>query len=123
MPTKPSIAVVDDDASVRDATTGWLRSLGYIANGFSSADEFLKSSYIRSTSCLVTDLQMPGMTGLALYGQLSASGNPIPTILMTANPDINVRSQALNAGVAGYLVKPFNEQDLIDCIKSALSNV
>jgi len=121
VPIKPLIAVVDDDVSIRDGTTSLLRSLGFIATGFSSADEFLKSKHIRSTSCLITDVQMPGMTGLALYSQLSASGNPIPTILMTAHPDNSIRTQALSAGVAGYLLKPFTEKDLIDCIESALS--
>jgi CheY-like chemotaxis protein len=121
MPIKPSFAVVDDDASVRDATTSLLRSLGFIATGFSSADEFLKSNCIRSTSCLIADIQMPGMTGLALYSQLSASGIRIPTILTTARPDDSIRAQALRVGVSSYLVKPFNEKVLIDCIDSAVS--
>lgn len=121
VPIKPSIAVVDDDASIRDGTTSLLRSLKFIATGFSSADEFLNSKDICSTSCLVTDMQMPGMTGLELFGQLSSSGNSIPTILMSAHPDDSIRRQALNAGVAGYLVKPFTEKDLIDCIESALN--
>lgn len=116
MTIKPSIAVVDDDKSVREATTSLLRSLGYIAKGFASADEFMKSNRLRITSCLVADVQMPGMSGLALYGHLSASGTPIPTILITAYPDDEVRSRALSAGITGYLVKPFTEQELLDCI-------
>ncbi len=87
MSIKPSIAVVEDDDSVREATIGLLRSHGFIAKGFASADEFLKSNRIRITSCLIADVQMPNMSGLALYGHLVAVGTPIPTILITAYPD------------------------------------
>lgn len=122
MTIKPSIAVVDDDESVREATTRLLRSLGFIAKGFSSPDEFLSSNRQHITSCLIADVQMPGKSGLALYGQLIASGNPIPTILITAYPDDTIRERALNAGVAGYLVKPFSEKELLDCIDTALKH-
>lgn len=116
MSIKPSIAVVEDDESVREATIGLLRSHGFIAKGFASADEFLKSNRVRITSCLIADIQMPNMTGLALYGHLVASGAPIPTILITAYPDEATRARALNAGVTGYLTKPFSEKELLDCI-------
>jgi FixJ family two-component response regulator len=116
---KPSIAVVEDDDSVREATVGLLRSNGFIAKGFSSPDEFLESNRIRITSCLIADVQMPGMSGLALYGKLAASSTPIPTILITAYPDDAVRNRAISAGVTGYLVKPFSEKELLDCIAAA----
>jgi FixJ family two-component response regulator len=119
MSIKPSIAVVEDDDSVREATIGLLRSHGLIAKGFPSADEFLKSNRIRITSCLIADVQMPNMSGLALYGHLVATGAPIPTILVTAYPDDNVRARALSAGVTGYLIKPFSEKELLDCIDTA----
>jgi FixJ family two-component response regulator len=119
MSIKPSIAVVEDDDSVREATVGLLRSNGFIAKGFSSADEFLKSNRIRITSCLIADVQMPGMSGLALYGALAASSTPIPTILITAYPDDAVRNRAISAGVTGYLVKPFSENALLECITAA----
>ena len=122
MTIKPSIAVVDDDESVREATTRLLRSLGFIAKGFSSPDEFLSSNRQHIISCLIADVQMPGISGLALYGQLIAAGNPIPTILITAYPDEAIRERALNAGVAGYLVKPFSEKELLDCIDTALKH-
>lgn len=115
----PSIAVVEDDDSVREATIGLLRSHGFIAKGFASADEFLRSNSIRITSCLIADVQMPNMSGLALYGHLVAIGAPIPTILMTAYPDAGVRARALSAGVTGYLTKPFSEKELLDCIDTA----
>lgn len=119
MSIKPSIAVVEDDDSVREATIGLLRSHGFIAKGFSSAAEFLNSNRIRITSCLIADVQMPEMSGLALYGHLVAVGAPIPTILITAYPDDNVRARALSAGVTGYLVKPFSEKELLECIEIA----
>ena len=98
MSIRPSIAVVEDDDSVREATIGLLRSHGFIAKGFASADAFLKSNRIRITSCLIADVQMPNMSGLALYGHLVAIGAPIPTILITAYPDDNVRARAERRG-------------------------
>ena len=118
MSIRPSIAVVEDDDSVREATIGLLRSHGFIAKGFASADAFLKSNRIRITSCLIADV-LPNMSGLALYGHLVAIGAPIPTILITAYPDEAVRARAMSAGVTGYLVKPFSEKALLDCIDSA----
>ena len=97
MSIRPSIAVVEDDDSVREATIGFLRSHGFIAKGFPSADEFLKSNRIRITSCLIADV-LPNMSGLALYGHLVAIGAPIPTILITAYPDDNVRARAERRG-------------------------
>lgn len=115
MTIKPSIAVIDNDESVREATMGLLRSLGFIAKAFSSAEEFLASNRVRLTSCLIADIKLEGMSGLELYGHLAAS-TPIPTILITAYPDDQTRQRALNAGVTGYLAKPFSEKDLVDCI-------
>ena len=122
MTIKPSIAVIDDDESVRVATIGLLRSLGFIAKAFASADEFLKSNRLQITNCLIADVQMPGTSGLALYGQLVAAGNPIPTVLITAYPNEEVRTRAMHAGVAAYLVKPFGEQELLDSINLALKH-
>src|SRR6266851_3189679 len=122
MTIKPSIAIVDDDEAVADATVDLLRALGFIAKGFRSADDFLKSSRIRITSCLIADVQMSGMSGLELYGRLVALGTPIPTILITAYPDEQIRARALNAGVAGYLTKPFSEKELLDCIELAMKH-
>jgi FixJ family two-component response regulator len=122
MPIKPAIAVIDDDEAVRESTTDLLRALGYIAKGFACGDDFLKSNRIHITSCLIADVQMPGMSGLELYGRLVALGKPIPTILITAYPDEAVRARALNAGVTGYLTKPFSEKDLLDCIDLTLKH-
>ena len=119
---KPLISVVDDDEAMREAVKGLMKSLGYRVEAAASAEEFLGSRHVRRTSCLIADVQMPGITGFELYQRLSASGKPIPTILITAYPDDSVRERALAAGVIGYLSKPFDENDLLACIRSALTN-
>lgn len=120
---KPLISIIDDDESMREAIKGLMRSLGYRVEAVASAQEFLSSRHIRRTSCLIADMQMPGMTGFELYQRLSTSGKPIPTVLITAYPNDGVRERALAAGVIGYLSKPFEEDDLLDCIGSALTDV
>jgi FixJ family two-component response regulator len=113
------IAVVDDDKSVREALTGLMKSLGYRAVAFRSAAEFLNSKLRHSAACLIADVQMPGMTGPELYDRLVASGQPIPTILITAYPNETVRARVLNAGVQGFLTKPFSEDELLECMRCA----
>jgi len=120
LPDKIVIAVVDDDELVREALTGFVRSLGYCAIAFASAADFLNSKRRHRAACLLTDVQMPGMTGPELHDRLVARGEPIPTILITAYPNETVRARMLQAGVNGYLTKPFAENDLLACIDSAL---
>jgi len=117
---KPLISVVDDDESMREAMGGLVKSLGYAAEAFASAEDFLNSREVPRTSCLIADVQMPGMTGLELHRHLVASEKAIPTILITAHPDDNVRKRALGDGVVCYLSKPFDEDDLLTCIRSSL---
>jgi FixJ family two-component response regulator len=120
LPKKAVIAIVDDDQSVREALTSLVRSLGYVAMAFECAEDLLKSERRRNLSCMIADVQMPGMTGLELHNRLVASGELIPTILITAFPDERSRERALQAGVIGYLAKPFSEDDLLACIRSHL---
>jgi FixJ family two-component response regulator len=120
LPRKTVIAIVDDDQSVREALTSLVRSLGYVAMAFECAEDLLKSKRRRNASCMIADVQMPGMTGIELHNQLVASGEPIPTILITAFPDERSRERALQAGVNCYLTKPFSEDDLLACIRSSL---
>src|SRR5215467_501710 len=117
----PQISVVDDDESMREAMRGLMKSLGYTAQTFASAEEFLDSRQVPRTSCLIADVQMRGMTGLELHRHLVASGKTIPTILITAYPDERVRERALQDGVVCYLSKPFDENDLLACIRSSLN--
>jgi FixJ family two-component response regulator len=114
------IAIVDDDESVREATKALMRSTGLVAEAFSSAEEFLRSPHLGRTACLVADVHMPGVSGLDLHRQVSTFSQRIPTILITAYPNDTVRARALSAGAIGYLVKPFSEDDLLNCIRSAL---
>jgi len=122
LPKNVMIAVVDDDESVREALAGLMKSLGYRAMAFSSAEDFLNSQGRDSAACLIADVHMPGMTGPELYNQLIASGNPVPTILITAYPDKGMRVRALQAGVVCCLTKPFRESDLLACLDSALNS-
>jgi len=119
---KFEIAIVDDDESVREAMAGLMRSLGFSVNAFSSGESFLSSSRLSRVSCLIADVQMPGMTGLELHHRLVGSGHALPTILITAYVDEKVRAQALRAGVACYLPKPIDEDKLLACIRSALGD-
>jgi len=117
---KPLISIIDDDESMREAIKGLMRSLGYRVEAVASAQEFLSSRSVLRTACVIADMQMPGMTGLELYQRLSTSGKRVPTILITAYPDDGIRERALSAGIVGYLSKPFEEDDLLDCVRSAL---
>ena len=119
---KPVIAIVDDDESVRETTKGLMRSMGFSAEAFGSAGDFLDSAHLSRTDCLVADVNMPGMSGLDLHERLAAAGKVIPTILITAYPNERVRARALNAGVLCYLAKPFAEGDLLGCLRTALGN-
>jgi FixJ family two-component response regulator len=119
MPKKRVITIVDDDESVRQALMGLMRALGFTSEAYACAQDFLKSGRVQRTSCLIADLRMPGMSGLQLHHRLVASGNPVPTILITAHPDDGIRERALRAGIICYLTKPFNEDDLLACIRSA----
>jgi FixJ family two-component response regulator len=121
-PRKIVIAVVDDDGSMREAVTGLLRSHGYVAIAFERAEDFLNSERRLLTACLIADVHMPGMSGPDLHNRLVASGEPIPTILITAYPDQAARARALQSGVRGYLTKPFAEADLIACVQGVLDS-
>lgn len=122
MSAKPMISIIDDDQSAREGTTDLIKSMGFIARAFPSAEDFLQFKDSRSTSCLIADVQMPGMTGLELHARLVQSGQSIPTILITAFPNERDRRRALKTGVICYLAKPFNDEELLDCVHSALES-
>jgi FixJ family two-component response regulator len=120
MPKEPLISIVEDDQFLRESMRRLMRSLGYTVAVFPSAADFLASPLRDETACLIADVNMPGMTGLELYRRLVQAGQAIPTILITAYPDDVVRARALSDGVVCYLRKPFNENDLIHWIRTAL---
>ena len=98
-----------------------MRSRGYLAEAFESAADFLASSHCGNSACLIADVQMPGMTGFELHATLARYGKRIPTILITARHEEEGRVRALNAGIFCYLTKPFKEEALLKCLRSALA--
>lgn len=114
----PVIAVVDDDTAVRAGIDSLIRSLGFRVCLFASAEEFLDSDCLGKADCLITDVQMPQMSGLQLHEHLTAQGMQIPTIFITAFPEESIRRRAMTASAVGFLAKPFVAQVLIDCIES-----
>jgi FixJ family two-component response regulator len=121
VPHTPVIAIVDDDESFRHATLSFVRSLGYSGAAFPSADAFLNSSAVESADCLITDVQMPGMSGIELQNYLLAQGNHVPIIFVTAFSETEARGHALRAGAIGFLGKPFGDENLISCLNKALA--
>jgi FixJ family two-component response regulator len=116
----PVIAVVDDDVAVRIAIEGLVRAIGLSPHGFASAEKFLCSPQVAQTACLITDLQMPGMSGLELQSCLAARGHRFPIILITAFPEQSLQERARAAGVFAYLEKPFDGRRLVDLLQHAL---
>lgn len=115
------ISVIDDDASVRTAADNFLSSYGYEVHTFASAEAFLQSARLDDSSCVVADVQMPGMSGLDLLEIIRTRGNDIPFIFITAFPSESVRARAAKASADGLLDKPFSASVLIDCIETAVS--
>jgi FixJ family two-component response regulator len=116
----PVISIVDDDASVRAATDNLLRSLGYTVHTFASAEEFLQSAQFNDASCVIADVQMPGMSGVDLQARLLTQGHRVPFIFITAFPEETIRARALKAGAICFLTKPFDRLTLIKCLDTAL---
>jgi FixJ family two-component response regulator len=115
-----TIAIIEDDDSVRAAIVSLVRSLGFVATSFASAEAFFGSATLGRTDCIVTDVQMPGMSGLELQSHLAAQGDRTPVIFITAFPEERVRRQAIAAGAIGFLAKPFDGDAMSACIERAL---
>jgi FixJ family two-component response regulator len=113
------ISIIDDDVCAREATEAIIRSLGYALATYESAEDFLGSENINDTSCLITDVHMPGLNGVELYQRLRADGFAVPTIVVTGQPDETMRREVLAAGAIAFLSKPFGKQALLDCLKAA----
>ena len=114
------ISVVDDDESIRRTTTFLIESFGFRAAAFESAGNFLKSGQLHDTSCLIVDVQMPGMNGLELQSELAAAGYGIPIIFVTAYDDKESRGRAMQTGAVAFLGKPFGDEQLLQTVRSAL---
>jgi FixJ family two-component response regulator len=115
------ISLIEDDEPFRESMQKLMRALGYSVEAFSSATKFLGSPILANTDCLVSDVNMPGMTGLELHKHLVDAGYAIPTILVTAYPDEVDRRRAVNDGVICYLCKPVDDYQLESCLRSALN--
>jgi FixJ family two-component response regulator len=120
--SKPIIAIVDDEVSMLRALRRLLRSEGFAAMTYASAEEFLRSGLQQCVGCLVLDVQMPGMTGLDLLAHLAASDMTLPVIIITGLGDEETRLRAEQAGVVAYLRKPFEEKVLLEAIQRALAS-
>lgn len=114
------ISIIDDDESVRVATESLIRSLGLSARTFASAEDFLGSTLVGKTSCVITDVQMPGMSGVELQTVLRSRGDTTPLIFITAFPEERIRRQVDAGGAIGFLAKPFDGAAMIACIDRAL---
>jgi FixJ family two-component response regulator len=117
--SNPYVSVVDDDSSVREATSGLLRALGYDVRLFASAEDFLASGAVTETGCLISDVQMPGCSGFELQAALQASGHNVPIIFISAFASEPNRERAMAAGAVGFLAKPYSDMGLADCLARA----
>lgn len=120
MGTRTLISVVDDDESIRDSTMILLRSVGYTVATFESGEQFLDSSVLSATECLILDIRLPGMDGLELQRQLRSCGPPVPVIFVTAHYDKRNRRLAIDAGASDFFPKPFVVSDFLGAIRTAL---
>jgi FixJ family two-component response regulator len=120
MPSVPLMAIVDDDDGLRTSLDNLLRSVGFRAQGFSSAEAFLRSNQVHATACLILDVRMAGMNGLELQRQIVAADWQIPIIFITSHVDDEAQAQALAAGAVAFLYRPCREDDLLQAIDVAL---
>ena len=123
MQKAPTIAIVDDDDAVRLATGYLVRSLGFDTEDFASADEFLRASPARTWSCIISDVNMPGTSGIELQRRLAAEGWNVPFVFITAFPDKAIEERALKAGAIGFLSKPFDSAALAACLERAVRQI
>ena len=122
MPAGPLISIIDDDDSMRSAVIALVRSAGYDARGFASAEAFLGSGAVQSFACIITDVQMPGMCGIELKQHLTRSQCTVPVIMITARRDPGLEERAMASGAVCLLRKPFEADALFRCLESALKS-
>ena len=118
---RPLLSVIDDDEMLRESVPDLLREFGFAALAFSSGQEFLSSSHVDETSCLILDVAMPGMSGLDVQKELKRRGQAIPIIFITGQKNDDIREQALRQGAVRFLHKPFSDSALLDAVNTALS--
>jgi FixJ family two-component response regulator len=116
------VSIVDDDKSMRVALHGLLKAVGLPSQAFASAETFLESGQQHETACLIADIRMPGISGLELQARLKAERCKIPTIFITAHGDSEMRMRALRAGAVEFLIKPFDDEVLLESVEAALES-
>jgi FixJ family two-component response regulator len=116
------VSIVDDDEAVRNSLKNLLRSLGYSAHAFESAEAFLTSPQLQQTACLILDVHMPGLNGIELQARLNAEGHRIPIIFVTGVPDDRIRDRAMREGAIAFMSKPISQVNLMLCLDRALKN-
>ncbi|MBR0667763.1 response regulator [Roseomonas hellenica] len=121
MPDAPVIGIVDDDSSMREALQGLVQSLGCRAVAFASAEHFLAAAEPAALACLILDVRMPGLDGIALQALLRDRGHRLPILFMTSYVDARTRARALEGGAIGFLGKPVDDDALIACLRGALA--
>jgi FixJ family two-component response regulator len=117
---EPLVCIVEDDEPLRLALIGLLRASGYDASGFASAEDFLQSGKVQHFDCIITDIQMPGMSGIDLKIELVSRQFPVPVIMITARSDPGLKQRAIASGAVGFLSKPFDGDELLHVLKAAL---
>jgi FixJ family two-component response regulator len=117
------ISIIDDDASMREALVGLVRSLGYEVRDFASAEDFLASNDLGTSACLITDIQMPGMDGFALKRELSTRHGSLPVVMVTARTEPGIEEKAMASGARCLLRKPFEADTLANCLQRAIGGV
>jgi FixJ family two-component response regulator len=115
-----NVAIIDDDVLVRQALEDCMESAGYVVEGFGSAEEFLKSGSTLEAACLIVDVQLPGITGLELQGELAGAGNRVPIVFISARATGANRETAIRQGAAGFLAKPFRREELLNVMGAAI---
>jgi FixJ family two-component response regulator len=118
----PIVSIIDDDQDVRQAVQRLMRSRGFATRTFASAEEFLRSPSLHETACVITDIQMPGMTGIDLHDVMLKQGPRLPVIFLTAFPDDRTEKRALQAGALGFLTKPFDARTLVSLVDTAVQS-
>jgi FixJ family two-component response regulator len=122
VPKEFLVAIIDDDAPFRHALVEFLDTFGYKTHGFASVEEFFESNIVGVCDCIITDIHMPGMSGLELMRQLTERGSVSPVIMITARAEPGLEAEAKASGVVCLLRKPFESKDLVDCLERVLKN-
>jgi FixJ family two-component response regulator len=122
VPSSPHVAVIDDDGSLRDALVALIRSVGYAGAGYGSAEAFLESDEAGAADCLITDIQLPGLSGIDLALKLRGMAKAPPVIIITARTEATMLARAAQTGALCVLRKPFAAEDLLACLERALAS-